>query len=191
MAKKSKKRRRRQDAVLRALERRVAQLEQRDPTAVTGRPPPRSDDVTPDDGRWALAELRRRVTPPGGVVIAGAIDLPDGAHVDWQGVADTTTLLDQRWEPSTDRLAALAHPVRIDLLRRVLLGARTTAALTDLEIVGTSRQLYQHLRPLLTAWWLRQAARGRYEVPDERVVPLLVVLAVTGGRYGSRVPPVE
>lgn len=63
----------------------------------------------------------------------------------------------------------------------MLLGVRTTAALTDLDVVGTSGQLYHHLRPLLAAGWLRQAARGRYEVPADRVVPLLVVLSATKG----------
>jgi hypothetical protein len=50
----------------------------------------------------------------------------------------------------------------------------------ELDVVGTSGQLYHHLRPLLGAGWLCQAARGRYEVPHDRVVPLLVVVAATG-----------
>jgi hypothetical protein len=178
MAKKNRKRGKQKVPDLRALERRVAKLERHLADEV---PMPSGVGAAADKERWAVAELMRRAAPPGGVLLAGSIDLPDGTHVDGQWQAGTTTLLDQPWGSSTERLAALTHPARIELLRRVLLGARTTAALTDLEIIGTSGQLYHHLRPLLTAGWLRQAARGRYEVPADRVVPLLVVLAATGG----------
>jgi hypothetical protein len=37
--------------------------------------------------------------------------------------------------------------------------------------------VYHHLRQLTSAGWLRSAARGRYVVPPERVVPLLTVVA--------------
>jgi len=178
MAKKKHRKQKGSQPDLRALERRVALLEQCHAAEVAT---PADAAAATDEQSWALVELRSRGASPGGVVYAGAVDLPDGAHVDRQRVTGTAALLEQPWESSTARLAALAHPVRIELLRRVLLGARTTAALTDLEFVGTSGQLYHHLRPLLTAGWLRQAARGRYEVPANRVVPLLVVLAATRG----------
>lgn len=179
MAKRKHRKQKGSQPDLRALERRVALLEQRHAAEVAT--PADAAAATDEQQSWALVELRSRGAPPGGVVYAGAVDLPDGAHVDRQRATGTAALLGQPWESSAARLAALAHPVRIELLRRVLLGARTTAALTDLEFVGTSGQLYHHLRPLLTAGWLRQAARGRYEVPANRVVPLLVVLAATRG----------
>lgn len=179
MAKKSKKNRRPTD--LRDLERRVARLEEQvatadaDPVAVDG-----AGDPT-DERLWMLAGLKSRVPAPGGVIFAGTVDLPRGGHVDWQWGTPASALLDDTWEDAAERLDALAHPVRIELLRHVLQGVRTTAALTDLDVVGTSGQLYHHLRPLLAAGWLRQAARGRYEVPADRVVPLLVVLSATKG----------
>jgi hypothetical protein len=66
-----------------------------------------------------------------------------------------------------------AHPKAL-LLHEILLGVRTTAGLSEHERLGTSGQLYHHLRQLV---WLRSTARGQYSVPPERVVPLLTVLA--------------
>lgn len=52
-------------------------------------------------------------------------------------------------------------------------------ALGEIEGTGTSGQVYHHLRQLVATGWLR--ARGaRYEVPAERVVPLLAI--VVGAR---------
>lgn len=186
MAKTKKKRKKRADRHpaapdLRTLERRIAQLEERLARASPRQAGQGEPEEAVDERSWAVGELHERVAAPGGVVLAGAVDLPDGAHVDWQRGTTTAALLDGPWTAATERLAALAHPLRIELVRQVLLGVRSTAALTDLEAVGTSGQLYHHLRPLLAAGWLRQAARGRYEVPADRVVPLLAVLAATGG----------
>lgn len=186
MAKTKKKRKKRADRHpaapdLRTLERRIVQLEERLARASQRQAGQGEPEEAVDERSWAVAELRVRVAAPGGVVLAGAVDLPDGAHVDWQRGTTTAALLDGPWTAATERLAALAHPLRIELLRQVLLGVRSTAALTDLEAVGTSGQLYHHLRPLLAAGWLRQEARGRYEVPADRVIPLLAVLAATGG----------
>jgi len=77
---------------------------------------------------------------------------------------------------SAAALAALGHPVRL-LLRQVLSGAATVTELQERAALGTSGQLYHHLRQLVNVGWLRVAARGRYAVPPDRVVPLLVVLA--------------
>jgi hypothetical protein len=55
----------------------------------------------------------------------------------------------------------------------------TVAELRAHERLGTTGQLYHHLRQLVSAGWLRTTARGQYAVPGERVVPLLVALAAT------------
>ena len=73
--------------------------------------------------------------------------------------------------------AALGHTLRLRLLREILGGRRTATELAGLDEVGTSGQIYHHLRQLTAAGWLRQAGRGRYEIPAGRVVPLLVALA--------------
>jgi predicted transcriptional regulator len=51
------------------------------------------------------------------------------------------------------------------------------AELTGLPGVGTTGQIYHHLRQLTSAGWLRTTSRGQYAVTPERVVPLLAVLA--------------
>ncbi len=80
------------------------------------------------------------------------------------------------WSDAAESFAALGHPVRLRLLREILGGLRTAAELAALDDVGTTGQIYHHLRQLTGAGWLHTSERGRYEVPAGRVVPLLVVL---------------
>src|SRR5690606_18106539 len=96
-------------------------------------------------------------------------------------------LLGADWTEEADVLVALGHPVRLRLLQRVLGGATTVAELVDTDGVGTSGQVYHHLRQLTAAGWLRALGGGRYEVPVARVVPLLAV-APGGRRGGARAP---
>jgi hypothetical protein len=65
------------------------------------------------------------------------------------------------------------------LLLAVLDGHSSPTDLAALDGMGTSGQVYHHLRTLTAAGWLRSAGRSRVEVPAERVVPLLVALATT------------
>ncbi|MFD0899578.1 ArsR/SmtB family transcription factor [Actinomadura sediminis] len=150
------------------LERRVDRLEGRDEPAAA----PLDGDVF-----WALNELKVRVSEPGAVLFTGTVDLPTGEHYEWQEGRTADELLDIDWSDLAPALAALSHPVRLLLLQEILRGARTTAELGRHERLGTTGQLYHHLRALVTAGWLRAGARGRYAVPGERVVPLLAVLA--------------
>ena len=133
-----------------------------------------------DDGEgshWALEALQRRVGDDGGVVFAGEVPLTGGQRYRWQWGRSARELLGEDWQSSAETLSALAHPVRLLLLQAVLEGAHTVAHLSEREDLGTSGQVYHHLRPLVAAGWLRQRARGEYVVPGERVVPLLVVIA--------------
>ena len=153
---------------------RVAALERRlgEPAAVPGS----ADDF------WALSEVRARLgdhgsTADGAVLLVGSLRLPTGEPVSWQQGAGTAGLLELDWSERVAAFAALGSPVRIELLRHVLAGVRTTAELAALESLGTTGQLHHHLRQLLAAGWLRQSGRGAYEVPAARVVPLLVCVA--------------
>jgi len=172
------------EARLTALEREVADLreavhgtsaggEETPPTGGTASSPAPSED----DRFWMLAEMRRR-HPEGAVGFTGHVRLP-GGEAQWQWGRTTDALLAQDWEDAGPALAALGHPVRLHLLRLVLTGTTTTSALTEDEGLGTSGQLHHHLRALVSAGWLASAGRGRYEVPPQRVVPLLVVLSAT------------
>lgn len=160
------------------LERRLAALEARAAaTAAPATPPGEAGG-----GFWALDRLRELAGADGGVLVTGTVPLPGGGRAEWQEGVPAAGLVDDDWEPTADALAALGSPVRLRLLQAVLTGTATTAgALTDLPGVGTTGQTNHHLRRLVAAGWLRPAvgaARGAYEVPLPRVVPLLAVLAM-------------
>lgn len=138
------------------------------------------------DELWALTGLRSRLTAhpstaDGAVMLVGAVTLPTGAPVVWQQAAGSAGLFEVEWEDRASAFAALGHPVRLELLRRVLAGVHATADLATIETLGTTGQLHHHLRQLLSSGWLKQSGRGSYEVPAGRVVPLLACLVAVGG----------
>ncbi|BAL89561.1 hypothetical protein AMIS_43410 [Actinoplanes missouriensis 431] len=150
------------DDRLAALEARVARLEKKS---------------SPDtDTFWALDGLSARAEDPGAVLITGQVTLPDDRAARWQESAGAEELLDADWSPQVTALAALAHPARIRLLQQVLRGASTANDLIRIEGMGTSGQVYHHLRQLVAAGWLRTVGGGRYEVPVARVIPLLTTI---------------
>ncbi|KOX28565.1 ArsR family transcriptional regulator [Streptomyces sp. NRRL F-4707] len=153
------------------LERRLAALEAADRPA----PGPQEGDF------WALEGLREQLTgmgaATGGVLFTGAVRLPTGERYEWQRGALADGLLEAVWAESAEVFAALGHPVRLRLLREVLGGRRTAAELAELDGMGTTGQIYHHLRQLTGAGWLHTTGRGRHEVPPGRVVPLLVALS--------------
>jgi hypothetical protein len=154
-----------------ALEAAVAEL-----VALRASSAPSAECAAPgDDAFWIVDGLRERA-PDGAVVFAGDVPLPTGERYKWQWGRTAEDMLGADWSETTATLAALAHPVRLRLLHRVLSGAGTAAELSDDDGLGTTGQLYHHLRQLVAAGWLRSSGRGRYAVPGERVVPLLVIL---------------
>ncbi|WP_030568180.1 ArsR/SmtB family transcription factor [Streptomyces aureocirculatus] len=161
------------------LEERVAELERR-MAALEGADRDVDAPSVSESDFWALeglkAQLAQHRAADGGVLYTGTVRLPTGERYDWQTGQFTEVLLDGDWTEAADSLAALGHPVRLRLLREILGGRRTAAELAALDEVGTTGQIYHHLRHLTGAGWLHTTARGRYEVPAGRVVPLLVVL---------------
>ncbi|MBO9570044.1 MAG: winged helix-turn-helix transcriptional regulator [Cellulomonas iranensis] len=156
-----------------ALEERVAALEAA-PTTTTP-----SLDTDADDRFWALTGLTARVDRPassGAVMMVGDVRTPAGDEARWQYALTTDDLLAADWSDLAPVLAALGHPVRLALLRAVLDGARTARELADAVDVGSTGQVYHHLRQLQAAGWLRAAAGGEHVVPAERLVPLLTTL---------------
>ncbi|MEU9185469.1 winged helix-turn-helix domain-containing protein [Streptomyces sp. NPDC048484] len=176
------------------LEQRVAELERRldalESNALESNDPERNDPESDarenaepparagDGDFWALEGLKAQLArvPTGGVLFTGAVRLPTEARYEWQYGMVTDQLLDADWSEAAEAFAALGHVMRLRLLREILGGRRTATELAGLDDVGTSGQIYHHLRQLTAAGWLRQAGRGRYEIPGSRVVPLLVAL---------------
>jgi hypothetical protein len=152
------------------LEDRVGRLEE---VAVTAPVEPAGDSTF-----WALEGLKERLPDPtGGVLFTGAVTLEDGGRAEWQEAFPAPALLDGFAEHAAAPLSALAHPVRLLILREALRGTVSAAELAGHERLGTSGQTYHHLRQLVAAGWLRNVGRGRYTVPAERVIPLLVTIA--------------
>ena len=168
-------------AVLADLRARVEALERAGATAPPTPAPPAGGDVGDGDDLWALHGLQARL--PGGVgavLLTGAVPVAGGGRALWQEAHTTGALLEAEPEAVAARLSALASPVRLRLLREVLAGRSGSGELAADPQFGTSGQVQHHLRQLVAAGWLRTTARGRYAVPVERVVPLLVAWAAAG-----------
>jgi hypothetical protein len=146
--------------------------------------------VADADRYWALKGLQSRLSASieqgdgggaGGVLFVGDVRLPSGANYVWQEGHSDAFLLSKDWSEAHHGISALAHPVRLKLLRACVDQARSTQDLMALPDMGTTGQLFHHLKALQQAGWLRSLQRGSYQVPGERVVPLLVVLAACLG----------
>ncbi|WP_433200851.1 ArsR/SmtB family transcription factor [Nocardia sp. CA-107356] len=132
-------------------------------------------------GGWALRRLHEEFANAdqrnGGVMFAGSGSLPSAEQFDWQVQFSTDDIVAYDWGDAAECLAALGSPVRLRILREIFRGSRTAAELTDIAEVGTSGEVYNHLRQLAATGWLHTVGQGRFEVPPNRVVPLLVALA--------------
>jgi hypothetical protein len=113
------------------------------------------------------------------VLFTGLVGLPGGERYEWQQAVPAEGVLESDWTLQAPVLAALAHPARVRILQEVLRGTRSAADLQALDDIGSTGQLYHHVRQLVAAGWLRTEGRARYAVPAERVVPLLVIIACT------------
>ncbi|MEG3635898.1 ArsR/SmtB family transcription factor [Micromonospora palythoicola] len=159
---------------LAALEAQVAELIERLGGGAGPAPPP-------EGLFWALDGLKQRLPTDGaGAVLYTGTVRVGGQHYDWQYGRGVEDLLADDWADLPVVLSALAHPVRLRLLREILGGRQGTAELAGIEDLGTTGQLHHHLRQLTAAGWLRSAGRGRYAIPAERVVPLLAILTAAG-----------
>ncbi|WP_430501237.1 ArsR/SmtB family transcription factor [Micromonospora trifolii] len=159
---------------LAALEAQVAALSER----LTAAPP---TPPAPEGTFWALDGLKQRLPPDGSgaVLYTGTVHVA-GQHYDWQYGRTVDDLLAADWTELASTLSALAHPVRLRLLREIIGGRQSTSELAEIEELGTTGQLHHHLRQITAAGWLRSAGRGRYAIPAERVVPLLAILTAAG-----------
>lgn len=134
---------------------------------------PREAPSTTSD-LWVLDGLRDRELDA--VVMAGQVAVPDAGPVSWQMALTADDLTQRNWTEFAGTIDALAHPVRLLLLQLIHRGIRTTAELQQEAELGTTGQLHHHLRQLVAAGWLTSPRRGHYQVPPERVVPLLTVM---------------
>lgn len=132
-------------------------------------------DPTASDRFWALNALKSHLPAPGGVVYAGAVDLPIG-HIEYQWGRPTDPLLRADWADRAERVAALGHPLRLSLLQKLLESECTVAQLVDELDLASTGVAYHHLHQLQSAGWVTSPARGTWSVPPTRVVPLLAII---------------
>jgi DNA-binding transcriptional ArsR family regulator len=163
------------------LERRVALLENGPGLAHPG------TAILDTDRFWALAKLAERTGPEferdgvaGSLLYAGRTTTPGGGDLIWQAEHPLPGVLADGWEDAATVLGALGNPVRLEIVRRILLGGETVQELQEIPGLGTSGQLYHHLRDLQAAGLVTQRRRGRYGVPPDKVVPALVIIAAAG-----------
>jgi DNA-binding transcriptional ArsR family regulator len=158
------------------LSERLTRLEQRlDPATGTQV----TDGRDEGDPFWVLTALKRRELRAA-VLYAGLARSAGGAPVEWQMGYDSDALLAEDWIEHASALAALGHPTRLRILQLIARGEATTAAeLAHADGLGTTGQVYHHLRQLVSAGWLRSTTRGQHQIPSERLVPLLVILAAS------------
>jgi DNA-binding transcriptional ArsR family regulator len=133
----------------------------------------------PVDNR--LAELERRIAALESAALStaqqhappGALRAPGGAE-EQQSLAGLGEL--GGWAEFAGVLGALGNPVRLTLLQEIVRGRDTVAALSEVDGLGTSGQIYHHLRQLTAEGWLHSPSRGTFAVPPPRVVALLAIL---------------
>jgi DNA-binding transcriptional ArsR family regulator len=80
------------------------------------------------------------------------------------------------WSGWASVLAALGNPVRLLLLQQIVKGVNTVSALSEVEALGTSGQIYHHLRQLTAEGWLHSPSRGIFALPPSRAAALLEIL---------------
>lgn len=156
---------------------RVAALEA-PPRAVAPAP------VGPLPAHGAIMEvLQQRDGPPyaqgpvrGALLYAGAVDLA-GAEYTWQIERALPFLLDLDAEAVAPLLLALGSPWRLQLVRALLGGPRSSQQLQEALGLGSPGQLYHHLKELLAAGIIEQRARSEYRLAGRKIVPFLTILS--------------
>ncbi len=143
----------------------------------------------PAEPWWLLERLARNTGPAfadgdvqGSVAYGGRVRAPGAGELVWQLEHAVPDLVEADLAAVATILAALGHPLRLEILRRLLLGARTLSELQEIPSTGTSGQLHHHLRELRAAGLVASQRRNHYAIPADRVVPILIIVAAALGR---------
>lgn len=173
-------------AAIERLTSRLDALEAASGAAPAPRPP---GPAVPADPFWLLDRLARNTGPEfsrgevaGSVAYGGRVRAPGAGELVWQLEHAVPDILEADLGAASAVLGALGHPLRLEILRRLLLGARTLGELQEIQSTGTSGQVHHHLRELRAAGLVVSQRRNDYAIPAERVVAVLVLLAAALGR---------
>ncbi|APT84833.1 hypothetical protein CAQU_06860 [Corynebacterium aquilae DSM 44791] len=155
---------------LAALERRVHALEHHhpaDPTTNTTEAPNTTGTF------WLLDGIEKHHQQDS--VIYGGID----GTIRWQMGATIDSLEAADWSQNAETIAALGHPVRLQVLHMISQGITTVRELADNSTLGTTGQIYHHIKQLRAAGWLTAGDNHNWVIPAARRIPLLVILSAT------------
>lgn len=113
----------------------------------------------------------------GTVIYAGAVRVGERRYA-WQREHAARDLIEHvDPEALAPALFALGSVARLRVVLTVARGARSGPELAELADVGSTGQLYHHLRELLRAGVLVQPKRGVYELATPALVPVLAMAA--------------
>jgi DNA-binding transcriptional ArsR family regulator len=113
---------------------------------------------------------------PGSVVYAGA-GPSDRGTIGWQMVRSWPELLGVNQAPLAACFAALANPVRIQIMCELIAGPLSTGELAQRLDQPSAGQLFHHLKELLGTGLIYQPERGTYRVRHAHIVPVLTALS--------------
>ena len=150
-----------------------------------------------DDLHDRIADLERRVAalegqertsavePSGNVVEYGG-QLVSPVELEWTIRADPARVAEFDDGPRTDVLAALGHPARAAVVRLLAKeGAQNAAALQTAAGLGSTGQLYHHLKSLTACGLVEQDKRGSYRLRPQATIPALVLLTAASDIAGQ------
>lgn len=161
---------------LAALERRVVALETKNEA---GKPVAGATKQVQEIAQEYVAETSQTGWH-GEVLYRGRMAQADG-KVTWEmarPVEGLLPLLDKAPDQIVRVLTALAHPLRLALLRLLLDGPQSSQKLQEALGVSSPGQLYHHLRELQATGIIEQHGRSSYTLPVRHYIPVLAMLAI-------------
>lgn len=134
------------------------------------------------------AEADRTKGVSGGIDYSGSFERSGSRFKFRQQVSlhDAIEILETEPEQIARVYAALGAPFRLQVLRALLDGPRTSQELQATLDVGPVGQLYHHLRELVSAGLISQPKRGVYELRQGQVMPVLVLLSAAPSLIAQR-----
>ncbi|RSZ66132.1 ArsR family transcriptional regulator [Corynebacterium hylobatis] len=113
------------------------------------------------------------------VLFVGDVTYGGGRRARYHWHRPAGALTGMPWDENLERLAALAHPLRGAILRRLFQSPATAAELVEEDIVGSTGAAYHHLGALHSGGWITREPGGRHSLRTARVIPLLSIIAAT------------
>lgn len=118
--------------------------------------------------------------PQGIISFNGRVSFPDGENLQYEWTRPVDLLLTEIWDSAASKIAALAHPTRLAILKSVLESTPdqkiTPQTLVERGLAGSTGSAYHHINALSQAGWLEKIPHSQIQVPPSRVVPLLALM---------------